>query len=123
MTVQELYESIGGNYENAKKILQMDKLIGKFIQKLLTNDTCEKLVTACESMDGAALFEQAHAMKGICANLGLDSLSAKASEIAENYRPGNTPTLSDDEVRAKVSDIKADFDHAVEEIKKYAAEQ
>ena len=30
MTVQELYDSIGGSYESVKRILQADALIGKF---------------------------------------------------------------------------------------------
>ena len=34
MTLQELYASVGGNYESALRILQMDKLITKFIARL-----------------------------------------------------------------------------------------
>ena len=34
MTVQELYERVGGSYENAKRIMMNDALIGRFVGKL-----------------------------------------------------------------------------------------
>ena len=63
MTVQELYDNIGGSYDSAKRILQMDKLIGKFILKFLDDKSCEKLLTAWDAKDAAAMFEGAHALK------------------------------------------------------------
>ena len=46
MTIQELYEEIGGDYEQAKRVLRMDKLIDKHIRKLTTNGIIESLIAA-----------------------------------------------------------------------------
>ena len=102
MTVQELYQSIGGDYDQAMRILRMDKLLDKHIRKFTKNNLVENLLAAGESMDPTALFEAAHALKGVSANLGLTALSNAASEITEEFRPGASRRLSDDEVKAKL---------------------
>ena len=123
MTVQELYENIGGSYDAAKSILQMDRLIGKFIVKFLDDKSFEKLASSWEARDAAGTFEGAHAMKGVCANLGLSSLSAAASELAEEFRPGNPRKLGDEEVDGRVAAIREQYDRSIEGIRAFAAEQ
>ena len=89
MTLQELYQSIGGDYEQATRVLRMDKLIDKHIRKFTKNGVVEALLAAGNTMDPTALFETAHAVKGVCANLGLTALSDTASEITA--APFRTP--------------------------------
>ena len=65
-------------------------------------------------MDGGAdttvhateLFEAAHAMKGVCANLGLTVLADAASELTEEFRPGNERKLSVAEVKSRIENIR-----------------
>ena len=123
MTVQELYETIGGNYESAKRILMNDALIGRFIVKLLNDKSCARLLDAEEGMDPTALFEGAHAMKGVYANLGLDALSRAASELAEEFRPGNPRRMSDEEVHARLADIRAANDRAIDAIRAFSEQK
>ena len=123
MTVQELYNSIGGNYESAKKILMTDSLISRFIVKLLDDKSCERLLAAEEEMDPKTLFEGAHAMKGVYANLGLNTLSQAASEIAEEFRPGNPRLLSDEAVHARLAELRKQYEHAITDIRRFAEEQ
>ena len=120
MTVQELYESVGGSYESAKKILQMDKLIGKFVLKFLDDKSCAKLMDAWENHDETGVFEGAHALKGVSANLGFNALSASASEIAEEFRPGSARTLDDAGVQSRLEALKADYDRTIEGIRAFA---
>ena len=122
MTVQELYESIGASYDSAKRILQMDKLIGKFVLKFLDDKSCEKLMSGWAAKDAAAVFEGAHAMKGVCANLGLNHLSEQASAVAEEFRPGNARTMDDDAVTALLAALRADYDKTIAGIRAFAAE-
>ena len=122
MTVQELYAEIGGNYENAKRTLQMDKLIAKFILKFLDEKSCEKLMAASAEGDEVSIFEGAHALKGVCANLGLDDLSSWAGVVAEAYRPGKPHTMDPatrDDILAR---IKQDYDRAIAGIQQFASE-
>ena len=123
MTVQELYSNIGASYDSAKRILQMDKLIGKFILKFLDDKSCEKLMSAWDAKDAVGVFEGAHALKGVGANLGLNHLSEQASAIAEEFRPGNARTMDDAAVTALLASLKVDYDKTIEGIRAFAAEQ
>ncbi len=123
MTIQELYQEICGDYEQALKVLRMDKLIDKHIRKLTNNGVVDGLIGAGEGMDPTELYERAHAMKGVCANLGLTAMAAAASEIAEEYRPGNSRKLSDAEVKERIVKISEMYAGTAEGIRKYEAEQ
>ena len=123
MTVQELYESIGGSYDSAKRILQMDKLIGKFVTKFLDDGSCQRLLDAAAAGDEKGIFEGAHAMKGVCANLGLVDLSAAAGAIAEEFRPGYARTMDQVQLDQCIADLKEKYDRTIDGIRRFAAEQ
>ena len=72
-------------------------------------------------MDAEKLFESAHAMKGVCSNLGLDALATAADEITEEFRAGNPRTLSDDAVRQKLDAILRRYRETVQGISEYEA--
>ena len=119
MTLEELYELIGGNYEHAVQIMRSEKLIDRYVKKFENSSVGDGLRAAGEQMDAQALFESAHAMKGVCANLGFDDLAEASSEIAEEFRPGNARSFSDDEVKAKLQHIDEMYLRAIDGIKKY----
>lgn len=120
MTIKELYEEIGGNYDQAIKIMKFDKLIDRHIRKFTNTVIMDNMKAASETMDATGMFESAHAMKGVCANLGLVKLSDSASELAEEFRPGTARSMSDDEVRAKVEAIGDMFITTTDGIRRYA---
>ncbi len=119
MTLQELYQNIDGDYDQALRVLRMDKLLDKHIRKLTKNGVVTQLLTAGETMDPTALFEAAHAAKGVCANLGLVKLSEAASEIAEEFRPGNPRRFTDAEVKEKLAAIGALYKKTADGIQRY----
>ena len=119
MTLQELYQVIGGDYNQAIRVLRMEKLLDKHIRKLTTNGVVEALLEAGETMDPTRLFESAHAMKGVCANLGLVGLAEAASRIAEEYRPGKSRTLGDAGVREILDQIAVQYQRTREGIQAY----
>lgn len=123
MTVQELYEQIGGSYDDAKRTLPMDKLIAKFVVKFADDKSAERLFSAWDARDAEALFEGAHAMKGVCGNIGLTALSGLASALAEEFRPGSARAMDDAEVQRRIDELHANYDRAVEGIRAFAAEQ
>ena len=87
MTLQELYYEIGGDYEQAMRVLRMEKLVDKHIRKMRTNLVVEELIDAGDRIEPSKIFETAHAMKGVCANLGLVGLAGMASEISAADKP------------------------------------
>jgi HPt (histidine-containing phosphotransfer) domain-containing protein len=122
MTLQELYLSIDGDYDQVMRVLRMEKLVDKHIRKFAKNGVVERLLEAGKTKDPTQMFEAAHAMKGVCGNLGLTSLSKKASELTEEFRPGKPRTLSDSEVAAKVEALKAQYDRTIEAIRAFQKE-
>ena len=119
MTLETLYESIDGNYEQACKVLRIDKLIDKHIRKFPNGGVTEALIEAGNTMDPVALFESAHAMKGVCANLGLTALSEPASQIAEEFRPSNERKLTDEQVKDILAKIETLYRKTVDGIRAY----
>ena len=122
MTLQELYAGMGEDYEQALRVLRVEKLVDKHIRKLTKNGLIENLLAAGESMDPVLLFEAAHAAKGNCGNLGLTRLSAAASDIAEEFRPGNPRKMTDEEVAARLKEIGELYRGAADCISRYEAE-
>ncbi|MGI6014471.1 MAG: Hpt domain-containing protein [Oscillospiraceae bacterium] len=119
MTLEQLYAAIDGDYERAQSVLRVEKLIDKHIRRLPGNAVFFDLFDAAKTMDATRLFESAHAIKGVCGNLGLVKLAQIASEIAEEYRPGNPRRMTDDEVAEKVAQIEALYQKAVDGVRQY----
>ena len=122
MTLKELYEQIGGDYEQALRVLRMDKLIDKYIRKLPKGGVADALIAAGGTMDPTQLFETAHAVKGVCGNLGLTKMAEAASEITEEFRPGSSRKLSDEDIGARIQTFAALYAQAREGIERYEAE-
>ena len=119
MTIRELYEKIGGNYDQAVRVMKSERLIDKYVRKLKDSGVDVMLAEAGQTMDAVKLFESAHAMKGVCANLGLDELAKAADEITEEFRAGNPRKLSDDAVRERLAAIAERFRVTSEGIREY----
>lgn len=119
MTLKELYDAMGGDYDQALRILRIDKLIDKHIRKLPNNVIFEAFAKAGEAMDATALFENAHAIKGVCSNLGLVRIADAASIISEEFRPGNARTMTDAQVQDIIREINDMVQKAMKEIHNY----
>ena len=118
MTLPELYQRIDGSYDQALRVMRMDKLIDKYIRKYPDSGMAEAVL---EAEDSSALFEAAHAMKGVCANLGLTALAEDASLLTEEFRPGGVRQLSDGEVQEILDRIEQQHQKAVDGIRLYQA--
>lgn len=121
MTLQELYAAIGGNYEHALQIMRLDKMIDKYLRKFAAGALDADLRAAAESGEPGRIFDAAHALKGVTANLGLDDLAAAVGAVTEEYRPGAARKLSDAEVQALLAQVRDLCQRAAEGIARYAA--
>lgn len=119
MTLKELYCKIEGDYDQAMQVLRIEKLMDKHIKKLPANPIFANLENAGKTVDETALFESAHAIKGVCSNLGLVKLAKSASDIAEEFRPGNERKMTDSEVQGIINEMTELFKKTALEIKKY----
>lgn len=119
MTVKELYEAIGGNYEEATMRLMNDTLIGKFIVKLPEGDTFDQLVEAFEGGRDQEAFEAAHALKGVCGNLSVTSLSNLINPLTEGLRPGGKVEMSREEMTELMDQLKQLYPDIVSKIRSF----
>ena len=119
MTLQELYQMIDGDYEQALRVLRVEKLMDKHIRKLPKNGVVDVLLEAGKEQDPKQLFDAAHAVKGVCGNLGLTKIAELASEISEEFRPGNPRKLSDEEVAEKMQQIGDLYQKTLDGIRRY----
>ena len=119
MTIKELYDRIGGNYDQAVRVMKSDRLIDKYVRKLTASQVAESLAEAGKTMDPVKLFESAHAMKGVCSNLGLEALANAVNDITEEFRPGNARRLSDADVQSRLDAIARQYQITAEGIRDY----
>lgn len=119
MTLQELYQLIDGDYDQALRVLRVEKLMDKHIRKLPKNGVVDSLIEAGKTMDPEKLFETSHAAKGVCGNLGLTRLAEAASEISEEFRPRNPRKFSDAEVTDKLQRIAELYEKTKDGISRY----
>lgn len=122
MTVQELYERIGGDYAGALGRLFMDKLVAQFVVKFLDDTSCRDLFSAWEAHDEKAAFEAAHRAKGVCGNLSLTRLAELTTQICEALRPGNDELRASTDVDSLVNELKQQHAVAMAQISAFAAQ-
>lgn len=86
MTVNECYDKMGANYQNVLGRFGSEAMVKKFALKFLNDDSFEQLKAGLENRDAEAAFRAAHTLKGLCMNLGFDSLYEVSSALTENLR-------------------------------------
>ena len=88
MTIEELYQKLGGDYPNVCRRLPGRRFVERFLRRYLTDDSAENLLAALKAGDSEESFRLALALKGVAANLGFEDLEAAAARLAEILRAG-----------------------------------
>lgn len=122
MTVEELYGSIGANYEDAIERLVSEKFITKYIIKFIDDDSYSNLITAWkENKSEDELFRAAHTLKGVCLNFALDALFTPTNIITDYYRPTGSKKV--DNIEEVFKELEETYTEMIEKIKAFAAER
>ena len=117
MTVKELYESFGGNYNNAVQTMMNDAFITRMLTKFIEKNSYKDIISNYESKNLHGVFEAAHSLKGVCGNLALTPLYEKASVICEATR-----TLTEGQevnIDAEINNLKECFETISRAIKAF----
>ena len=88
MDVRNVYEKIGGDFDDVMSRLRKEERVEKFLKLFLKDTSFAELKESMEKNDIPAAFKAAHTAKGVCANLSLERLRAKASALTEDLRDG-----------------------------------
>ncbi len=88
MDVKKFYDSIGGDYDNAKSRLTSDEQLEKFLKRFPAYVDIEGLTTAVNNKDYRTVFDITHTVRGMCLNLELTPLTKSSSALCESVRNG-----------------------------------
>lgn len=69
-----------------KRFMGNESLYIKYIMKFLEDKNYEGIILNFEKGDYEAVFNSAHSLKGVTANLGLNPINAAAAQITELLR-------------------------------------
>ena len=94
MDVKQFYQEINGSYQNALSIMINDALIARMLSKFINNNSCDAIISNYEKKDFRALFESAHALKGVAGNLALTPLYDIACVLSDATRNDDNPDIA-----------------------------
>ena len=88
MTLTEFYTKVGGDYEDVCERLGGPEVVGPIVKMLLTDRHYVKCKQALVEGNADAAFCEAHALKGICLNLDIRSITEDAARLTDVLREG-----------------------------------
>ncbi len=103
----QFYASVGGNAaEMISRLGGNSALVSLLLGKFPKDDSFSSLCTALDGGKTEEAFRAAHTLKGVSANLGLQNLFVKASEVTEYLRSGDVESA-----RGAMPELKAEYEH------------
>ena len=88
MEVKEFYTRIGGDAASVLDRLGTEELIVRFVRKFPADGSYTQLCEAIVQGDVETAFRAAHTIKGLCLNLGFESLYRVDEALTEELRAG-----------------------------------
>lgn len=116
MNIKEFYASFdptGEEYENVMGRLSTERLVSKYLNKMVEDKSFDKLQKAIAAGDYKEAFIASHTIKGICMNLNLKPLAQSSNALTEELR--NTPDT--ERVQELFRKVEADYQFVTDGIK------
>ena len=114
MELKEVYEKIGGDYDDVVRRLMGEELVRKFLLKFLDDKSYADLERTLSEGDYKEAFRAAHTLKGVCLNLGFTELYKVSAELTEVLR--GRETAGSDELYAQVKEQYTTLTDAIREL-------
>lgn len=105
MNLREFYQEAQGDYEETLGRIMKEERVTKYLTKFAASEPVMAIEKALESKDYETAFREAHNLKGVCLNLGLDSLHMVSSDLTESLRNGPTG-----DVNSFLERVKQEYD-------------
>lgn len=115
MTLREMYETLGGNYDNVLGRLMSEQLINKFVRLFQKDESFDNLKRSFTEKNHAEAFRAAHTLKGVAQNLGFDRLFETSSELTEFLRGREDGLTGDNYEKAGIlyDNVKTEYDKTI----------
>lgn len=86
MKIEECYQQLGGNYNEAFRRFGNDERIKKYLKMICSDTNYETAGNAIATKDYKTAFRAAHTLKGLALNMGFTNLAETASILTEKLR-------------------------------------
>ncbi len=111
--LEQFYASVGSNAATIiSRLGGSSALVERFLGKFPSDGSMQALRTALDSGETQVAFRAAHTMKGLCANLGLQTLFEKASAVTELLRAGSL-----EEARTALPELEEEYKRTLEALR------
>lgn len=90
-----------------QRFMGNEALAKKFLIKFLEDKSFIRLKEAIENGNSEEAFKEAHTLKGVAGNLGLNALYECANCMTENLRGGDMSTAGEDYAQMEQTYLKA----------------
>ena len=117
MSVKELYESFGGDYNRAVQTMMNDAFISRMLTKFIEKNSYDDIILSYQNKDMKGIFEASHSLKGVCGNLSLTPLYEKSSVLCDKVRNLNEGETVN--VDAEVNELKESYEKILTLIKTF----
>ena len=114
MTIEQLYNEIGSNYQDILLRMSSQKIVIKFVKKFIEDNTFNELTVGISKGDLEQTYRSVHTLKCICLNLSFDVLANYCSMLTEYLR---TINKLDDNVYMMYENIKEEYQKVFIKIK------
>mgnify|MGYP003411214232 CR=1 FL=1 len=105
----------GINMEDTlKRFMGNEELYGKFLEKFLHDDSYNQLKISLQEQDLGEAYKNAHMLKGVTANLGIDPLSKVVAILVEDLIVAKV-----DRIEKLMKDIDKKYVDIINIIEKY----
>lgn len=109
MTLDKVYESLGGDYNEVLSRLKSEALIKRLIKMFPEDTSYNTFCIALKQNNIKKAFVAVHSLVGVCKTLGYAKLEQSASAVTEALRGGTDDELTD----RMLSAIGSDYEFAV----------
>ncbi|MGN0547321.1 MAG: Hpt domain-containing protein [Acutalibacteraceae bacterium] len=92
MTLSELYEALGGDYNDVLERLDDPETVEHFLIAFSADPSYSQLMHSLSGNDIQSAFRAAHTLKGVSLSLGLKRLGNVSGAVCENLRAGIRPS-------------------------------
>lgn len=118
MTVKDVYEATGGDYESALRRFMSESRLEKFVKMFLDDPCYRELETALSVKDTEEAFRAAHTLKGVCLNMSFSKLFASVDTVTEALRHADADNTDDmARVYASMKPLRVHYSSIIDHIR------
>ena len=88
MTIRELYQTIGSDFDDVLARIPNEKLIGRLVKKFLQEGSMTLLTESMKAGEKKEALTAVHTMKGLALNLGFTVLGRACTVMNEALKEG-----------------------------------